>query len=509
MDYCWDTVYIEETIPSTWRNPSLKKQMISKVQKTINATKWSAIERLTVQFIQLIISIIIARLLLPTDFGIIGMVVIFLGISQTFIDSGFSQALIYKSNRTSEDSSTVFYFNIIVGILCYIIIYIASPYVAKFYNMPILTSVTRVISLSIPISAFSIVQRALLTADSDFKTQTRASIPAVILSGSLGILLAYLGYGVWALVWQQLLYVFVNTALLWFFFFFRPIFLWSWTSFKEFFSYGSKLLVSGLIDTIYNNLYLLVIGKFFKAYELGLYTKAKTFPYFASVNLSSIFQRASFPVLCELKENNKQLVNAYRRYFKISISITTPIVLGFCALASPIVKILLGDNWVGCVPLMQILCFFYLLSPIVMLNNNIYQVKGETSTFLKLEIIKKLVGVSILIVSVPLGLYAVCVGSVISSLISLGFNMYFSSRIIPLTIKNQLIDTLSVFVLAFIASIPAFISSYLIANPISAIVIGFVAEFVTYFAVIKIFNQNLFSELTSVLSKLKNKSLLN
>lgn len=185
--------------------------MVSKTKKTINATKWSAIERLTVQFIQLAISIIIARLLLPTDFGIIGMVAIFLGISQTFIDSGFSQALIYKTNRTSEDSSTVFYFNIIVGFFCYIIIYFASPYIARFYDMPILTNVTRAISLSIPISAFSIVQRALLTANSDFKTQTRASIPAVLLSGTLGIILAYFGYGVWSLVWQQLLYVFINS----------------------------------------------------------------------------------------------------------------------------------------------------------------------------------------------------------------------------------------------------------------------------------------------------------
>lgn len=479
--------------------------MVSKTKKTINATKWSAIERLTVQFIQLAISIIIARLLLPTDFGIIGMVAIFLGISQTFIDSGFSQALIYKTNRTSEDSSTVFYFNIIVGFFCYIIIYIASPYIARFYDMPILTNVTRAISLSIPISAFSIVQRALLTANSDFKTQTRASIPAVLLSGTLGIILAYFGYGVWSLVWQQLLYAFINTILLWAFAKWHPAIIFSWTSFREFFSYGSKLLASGLIDTIYNNLYLLAIGKFFKAHELGLYTKAKTFPYFASVNLSSIFQRASFPILCELKENNTQLVDAYRRYFKVSISITTPIVIGTCALASPMIKILLGDNWIGCVPLMQILCFFYLLSPIVMLNNNIYQVKGETSTFLRLEIIKKVVGISILIVSIPFGLYAVCIGSIISSLISLGFNMYFSSKIIPLTIQNQLIDTLSIFIMVFMASIPVFISSFLITNPILAIAIGSASGIVIYIAVIKIFNPSLFIELKSVLSVLKNK----
>lgn len=302
--------------------------MTTQKEKAISATKWSAIERLAVQVIQLVISIIIARLLCPEDFGIIGMIAILLGVSQTFVDSGFSQALIYKTNRSKADSSTVFYFNIVVGFVCYGVIYSIAPFIADFYNMPILKDVTRVLSISIPITSFSIVQRALLTADCNFKSQSFASVPAALISGVIGIYMAYYGYAVWALIGQQLSYLFIDTLILWIVTKWRPSWCFSWKSFKQFFSYGSKLLGSGLIDTLYNNSYLLVIGKFFKAIELGLYTKAKTFPYFASVEPANILRRAVFPLLCQVKEDNQRLVHIYNEYLRVSIAITTPLILG-------------------------------------------------------------------------------------------------------------------------------------------------------------------------------------
>lgn len=460
--------------------------MTNTKDRAISATKWSAIERFAVQFIQLIISIVIARLLVPSDYGIIGMIAVLLSVSQSFMDSGFTQALIYKKNRTNTDSCTVFYFNIVIGIVCYIIIYITAPFIAKFYEMPILTKVTRVISLSIPITSLTIVQRALLTAKSDFKSQSLATIPAAILSGLIGVILAYFGYGVWALVWQQISYLVVDAILLWGVSKWRPIRAFSFDSLRQFFSYGSKLLVSGLIDTLYSNSYLLVIGKFFKAKELGLYSKAKTFPYFASVNLSSIFQRALFPILCDVKEDKHRIVKIYREYLKLSIAITSPLILGLCALAKPMIILLLSDKWIEAVPIMQLLCIFYLLSPIVMLNNNIYQVTGRTDIFLKLEIIKKVIGISILIISVNFGLYGVIFGSIVSSVLNLLINMFLSSKIVPLTIRMQLADIIPIFTISILMAVIVYISTTYVNSETIKIVIGIPIGLLSYAILIKL-----------------------
>ncbi|MCM1140801.1 MAG: lipopolysaccharide biosynthesis protein [Muribaculum sp.] len=468
----------------------------------IKATKWSAIERFAVQFIQLGISIIIARMLLPSDYGIIGMVAILLGISQSFVDSGFSQALIYKTNRSNVDSSTVFYFNIIISLICYCIIFFIAPYVAVFYDMPILSSVTRVISLSIPISALAMVQRALLTAKTDFKSQTTASVPAAILSGLTGVILAYYGFGVWALVWQQISYLAIDTMILWKVSKWRPLFCFSIKSFKSFFNYGSKLLVSGLIDTIYNNSFLLVIGKCFKATELGLYAKAKTFPYFVSVNLSGIFQRALFPILCNSKGYASQLVHTYREYLKLSLAITSPLILGLCALAKPFIILLLSEKWIDAVPVLQLLCIFYLFSPIVMINNNIYQVTGRTGLFLKLEIIKKVIGITILIFSIKFGLYGVIIGSIISSIITLMYNMYCTSKIIPLTIKMQLQDIIPILSISLLMALAIYYTVNLLVSDVSQIICGIFLGIVVYLCILKFLLPSIFANLVNIIKKI-------
>ena len=248
-------------------------------QKTISGVLWSCVERFSVQGIQFVIMVII---LLPSDYGMIGMLAIFIAIAQTLIDSGFSNALIQKKDRSEIDYSTVFYFNIAVGIVLYFILFFSSPLIARFYNTPELTGLTRVLALNLFINSLAVVQRAILSIKIDFKTQAKASFSAAIISGIVGIVMAYTGFGVWSLAVQTVLNAFVNTVLLWIFSKWIPLKVFSFESFKKLFAFGSKLLASGLLDTIYRNIYTIVIGKKFASTDLGYFTRADQFAQFPS-----------------------------------------------------------------------------------------------------------------------------------------------------------------------------------------------------------------------------------
>ncbi|MEG2614075.1 MAG: lipopolysaccharide biosynthesis protein [Alistipes sp.] len=410
--------------------------------KTVNGVFWSSVERFSVQAIQFTISLLIARVLTPADYGVIGMLAIFMALSQTFIDSGFSNALIRKTNRTEVDNSTVFYFNIAVGLLFYALLYLAAPAIAQFYDTPILIPITRVLALGIIFNSLAIVQRALLTIRVDFKTQAKASLTAALLSGAVGLWMAYSGFGIWALAVQTILNGFLNTVMLWVLTQWRPLWVFSWSSFRELFSFGSKLLASGLIDTIYNNVYTIVIGKIFSAGELGYYSKAKEFSQIPSSNIQGIVGRVTYPILCELQDDDERLRQVYRRYLRLSAYLTFPLMIGLAALASPLITVLLTDKWVAAVLLLQILCFAMMWYPIHAINLNLLQVKGRTDLFLRLEILKKIVGVSILCVTIPLGVAWMCVGSVVSSIVCLAINTHYTGVLIQLGFLKQMRDLL-------------------------------------------------------------------
>lgn len=433
---------------------------------------WSTIERFSSQLIQFVVSIIIARLLVPSDYGIIAMTAIFIGVSQAFIDSGFSTALIRKQDRTQIDNSTIFYFNILIGAICYWILWISAPLIAKFYNQPILIPVVRVLTLSILINAFQIVPRAILTSNADFKRQTIASLPATFLSGFIGIWMAYQGYGVWALVIQQLCSGGINSILLCVMSKWRPSMVFSLNSIKELFPFSSKLLISGLIDTIWNNSYTLVIGKFFEAKQLGLYSRAYTLGYFPSVNLASTLQRGFFPILCKLQDNDLELVNLYRKFLKLSVYVVAPIMMGIAAISAPLINIILTPKWSGCIIYLQILCFYFILKPIVSINNNIYQVKGRSDIFLHLEIYKKIISLIFLVVSIPFGVIGMCVASVISECICTILNMFLASRIIPLTISQQIKDILPTLLISIVMLVLVQFSISFISGDLLKLVAG-------------------------------------
>lgn len=417
-------------------------------QKTVKGVFWSSVERFSVQGIQFLVMIIMARLLTPKDYGLVGMVAIFIAVAQSLVDSGFSQALIRKQNRTETDNSTVFYFNIVVGVLLYFILFAIAPWVADFYDSPELTALMRVVCLSVVFNSFVVVQRALLTVNIDFKTQAKASLTAAIVSGVIGIGMAYSGFSYWSIVAQQLVNLGLNTLLLWLFARWRPRWIYSWDSFRELFTFGSKLMASGLLDVVYRNMYLLVIGKVFTASSLGYYTRANQFAEFPSSNLTSIMQRVTYPVLCQIQDDDERLALIYRRFLRVSAFLIFPLLVGLSAVAEPFILLLLKEQWLFASTLLQIICFGMMWYPIHAINLNLLQVKGRSDLFLKLEIVKKIMAVVILCITVPMGLIAMCVGQIFSSIICLIINTHYTGKLIQVGFLRQMQDLLPTLLLS-------------------------------------------------------------
>ena len=420
--------------------------MSSLKDKTVKGVIWSAVDRFSAQGIQFVFSILIARLLMPEDYGVIAMLGIFMAVSQTFIDSGFGTALIRKIDRTETDFSTVFYFNIAVASVFYAILFFSAPAIANFYETPLLESVTKVVALNLIINSLSGIHNAKLSIAIDFKSRAKISIITTLLTGAVGLWMAYAGYGVWALVVQNLFSSVLRTVMLWIIVKWHPKLVFSWKSFKELFSFGSKLLASGLLDTLYNNIYTLVIGKVFSPSTLGVYSKANALAEFPSSNITGVLQGVTFPVLSTIQNEEERLADAYKRFLRLSAFVVFPLMVGLSAVADPFIRLALTDKWEGAIILLQIICFALMWYPIHAINLNILQVKGRSDYFLKLEIIKKVQGVLFLVVTVPMGIVAMCCGKVISSLISLIWNTHYTKKLIGYGYFAQMRDLLPVLI---------------------------------------------------------------
>lgn len=409
-------------------------------QQTATGLKWSAIERIVNQLVNFVVAIIMARLLTPADYGLVGMVAIFIGIGQAFVDSGFSQALIRKQDRTEEDNSTAFFFNLFVAILFYLILFFAAPLIASFYDEPLLTPITRVIGLSIIINSLCLVQRALFTINVDFKTQSKASVTASIISGVVGIGMALGGCKVWAVVGQQLSNLLINTILFWVFSTWRPKKFFVWGSFKSLFGFGSKLLASGLLNVIYSNIYSLAIGKVYSATDLGYWSKAKQFSDLPSNGPTDIIQRVVYPILCKIQSESERLQNVYRRFIRLSAFVVFPLMLGLAGVSHSFVLVLLGEQWEFVAGLLMIICFNKMWTPIHAINLNPLQALGRSDLFLRLEIIKKIIGVIVLVITIKFGLLVMAIGGVIASLLSWVINTYYTKKLICVGLWIQLKD---------------------------------------------------------------------
>lgn len=475
--------------------------MESLKQKTKSGLLWSSIERFSNQGVQFLFSIMLARLLAPSDYGIVAMVVIFFAIAQTFVNSGFSSAIVRKKNRTEADLSTCFYFNILVGFGFYILLFLCSPFIADFYDQPILTPIVKISGLNVLINSLCIVQQAQFTIRIDFKTQAKVTLTSTVISGILGILLAYLGYGVWALVWQGVIGSFIRMLLLWLFSKWRPRESFSKDSFHYLFGYGSKLLASGLLDTTYNNIYPIVIGKFYSPAQLGNFSRAQGWASLPSSNITDILQRVTFPVLTEMQDDDERLATNYRKLLRLSAFVVFPLMMLLAAVASPLVRVVITSKWDACVPYLQIICFAMMWYPIHAINLNLLQVKGRSDLFLRLEIIKKVVGVSVMCVTIPLGVTAMCFGMVFTSINALFINTYYTGKLINVGYLTQMKDLLPIIFISLLVGACAYASTWLFSTEWIKLFMAVVIGGIMYLILSNFFAKDEYIEVMNVIKR--------
>ncbi|WP_323907375.1 lipopolysaccharide biosynthesis protein [Aeromonas caviae] len=430
--------------------------------KAKKSLQWSALERFLTQGIQLAITLYLARLLGPTAFGLVGMLAVFIAIANVFVDSGFTSALIRKTDRTESDLVTAFYYNIGMAGLCYLTLYVGAPFVADFYQQQELQALLRVLGLTVLINSFTLIPRVKLNVAMDFKTQAKISVPSALISGPTAIILAINGYGVWALVTQTLLNASCATLLFNIFSPWLPRGCITKNSFSYLFSYGSKLLLSGLLDVTYNNLYQIIIGKKFSPAVVGQFSQANQLASVPTTTLTGIIQRVTFPLFSQLQDDQDRMANAYRKTLKLSALVIFPLIIGLGLIAKPLLTSLLGEQWQGTAALLTVLCFGYMLYPIHSINLNLLQVTGRSDLFLKLEVIKKIIGVTVLLISIPYGVLAMCIGFTLTSYLALLLNTYYTAKFTRLSQWQQCKDILPIWLaVIFSASLGYGVSSYL------------------------------------------------
>lgn len=421
--------------------------------KAIKGVGWSFADNILNQGVTFLVGLVLARLLSPEEYGLIGIIAIFIAVFNSIVDSGFSNALIRKNDAGDADYNTVFITNMVMSVLLFCVMFFGAPVIASFFNRPQLIPLTKVMASVVIINAFAIIQRTILVKKVDFKTQTKVSAIASVASGVVGIGMASGGLGVWSLVGQQLSRQFLNSLFLWVFAKWYPKLHFSLKSFKELFNFGWKLMVSGLIDTVWREIYQVVIGKFYSPATLGQYTRAHQFGSIFSTNLTAVVQRVSYPVLSEIQDDVPKLKNAYKKVIKVTMLITFCCMLGLAAIAEPMIVSLIGDQWLPAVPFLQILCFSMMLYPLHAINLNMLQVQGRSDLFLRLEIIKKIIAVVPLLLGIFVNIYLMLFGSVITGFIAYYLNAFYSGKFLNYSILEQVRDIIPSFIIAMIMAV--------------------------------------------------------
>lgn len=406
-------------------------------QRIMHGVSWSAFERFSVQGVQFAVFVFMARRLTPTDYGLVGMLSFFIIVSQLMAEGGLSQAIIRKLDRKQDDFSTAFFVNIIAGIILYGIMWFTAPLIADFYETPELVKIFRWLGLCVPIQSTLTVHRAILTANLDFKTQAKSTLVGALFSGAVGLGMAYRGCGVWSIVGLQITNQVATGLTLWIVADWRPKMIFSMTAFRKLFGFGSKLLLSQVIQTLYQSLYVLFIGKRFYAFALGCYTNARQLGSITSENLTNIVQRAAYPLFVRFQKDRTHLHELIRDYLRMSMFCIAPLMLGLAALAEPLTLALIGDQWLYTARLLRILCFFFLLYPLNSINFMILEIEGRGGLYLKLQIVNVIVGAILLALTIPFGLSWVCVGLFASGVINFIINSHFAGRTIQLGFIRQ------------------------------------------------------------------------
>lgn len=414
-------------------------------QQAVSGVIWTFAQQFSVQVINFIVQILLARLLAPEMFGLIAMLTLFISIGQSLMDGGMTNSLIRTKRPDQLDYSTVFVTNTLVSVGIYIITFLIAPLVANFYNQPVLKDILRVFSLSFVIRSLVAVHVAKLTKEMNFKTQMRLQVPSTVIGAMVGVVMAYLGYGVWSLVWLNLAQVIIFTIQIWSFIDWRPSLVFNKRRFKYHFNFGYKMTLSSLLDTIYNDAYKIVIGKLFLPATVGYYNQAETMRLFPVLQLSSVVGKVTYPLFSNLS-NDIQLKSAYKGTLKLLCFITVPLMMILIIGAQELFLTLFGEKWLPAVPYFQILAFASIVRPLGVYNLNILKVKGRSDLFLKIEVIKKAIGFLAILIAVPFGINALIVSATLVAYISTLINMLYSGRIINYFLLEQVKDIIVIFV---------------------------------------------------------------
>lgn len=439
--------------------------------KTVKGTFWSGLDSFASQGIMFLVGLVLARLLTPHEYGLIGYITILTAIFNSIVDSGFSSALIRKKNIRAIDYNTAFIFNIIISILLCAAMFLLARPISRFFNEPQLVQLIKAMSVIVIINGLAIIQRTNLTRNVDFKTQTKASLISSISSGIVGIGMALYGFGVWSLVGQQITRQLLNTVCLWILNKWLPRFEFSWQSFRELFNFGWKLLASGLIDTIWKQVSNMVIGKYYSTSSLGQYTRGQQFADIFSANMTSIIQRVSYPVLSSIQDERDRMKEGYRKIIKVTMFLSFVLMFGLAAIATPLLTVLIGRQWMEAAHYLQILCFSMCLYPLHAINLNMLQVQGRSDLFLKLEIIKKIIAIGPILLGIFMGIDWMLYGWIITGIISYLLNAMYSGNMIGYSIPAQVRDILPSFAIAAIMAILVYLLQFIELQPIVTLLI--------------------------------------
>ena len=424
--------------------------------KTVAGVGWSAAESFLSHGVTFIVGLVLARLLTPAEYGLIGIVTIFTTILSSVVDSGFSSALIRYKESTEDDYNTMFITNMVMSVVLYVILFFCAPFIASFFDRPELVTLTRVMGFILILQALSIVQNTILTKRIDFKTKAKASVIAAILSGIIGIGSAFMGLGVWALVAQQLSNKFCFTVCLWFFNRWWPKFRFSGSSFRYMWGFGWKLMTSGLLENIWSQLYHVVVGKFYSPATLGQYTRSKEYAHFFSSNFTTIIQRVSYPVLSEVQDNKVRMVAGYRKIIKLTMFVTAICMISLGAVAEPFIYCLIGPQWHQAATFLPLICVSLSLYPLHAINLNMLKVQGRSDIFLVLEIIKKIIAIGPICLGIFIDIYWMLIGSICTGFISFFLNSYYTGKGLGYTSWMQLKDVAPSYGVACILAVSVF-----------------------------------------------------
>lgn len=469
----------------------------------VSGMAWTFAQQFGTQAIGFLVSIVMARLLMPREFGLIGMISVFIGIGNSLIKSGLTQSLIRTSHPDQEDYSTVFYFNLAGSVIVYLILFFSAPFIASFFSQPILVPIVRIYCLSFIISAFSQVQLTRLTKEMNFKLQATITIPSLIGSGLLGMYLAYKGYGVWSLVWMSLFQAFLSTIQLWFRSGWAPSLVFSVAKFKYHFRFGYKLTLSGLLNTIFINIYQIIIGKFFVPAQVGFYTRADSLKQLPVNNISSALNKVTYPLFAEIKDDDVRLKKAYKQIMEMVVFVIAPVLVIMGVLAEPLFRFLFTGKWLPAVPYFQILCVSGILYPLHSYNLNVLIVKGRSDLFLKLEIIKKILILILIFITLRYGIIGLLWGQLAASVIAFYINTFYTGKFLSYNSWEQTRDILPILFLAFIAGVIVWVIDFKLKEfhyrNIYRLIVGGVIGTIVYYMLSTFFKLDSMKELKKII----------